>query len=175
VVRWIFFNLEQKKPQTAMTKVVQGAKDTGYTLIIIASLGGVALCAYAVWRMLIGSDSPYHLYDRAADDISKDPIVCSTACWTVDRCDTQPHAIVQQVQKYLGSNITSFGRRTVGGRHADLPHAKYTNDRGQKCMRLAFGVKGEQRQGTAFAEFVQVDKEYVDTHTQTQRERDWVV
>jgi len=121
-----------------MTKVVEGAKDTGYSLVIVAALCGVAACAWAIYSMLASDTSPWALFDRASADLANDPVV----------------------QKYLGSNIHTFGERSRGGRQVTVQHAAYTNDAGQQCMRLAFHAKGDKCAANAFAEFVLIQNEY---------------
>uniref|UniRef100_A0A1I8I8S0 Mitochondrial import inner membrane translocase subunit Tim21 n=1 Tax=Macrostomum lignano TaxID=282301 RepID=A0A1I8I8S0_9PLAT len=115
--------------------VVEGSKDFGYTLVVLAGVLVTGGLFYALWRELYSSESPTALQSLATERCLQDP----------------------QVQAALGEPIRSHGdgssRRSRSRVHSE---ESLDSETGQRVMSLRFHLVGQFNRADVYAQGVKL-------------------
>ncbi|PAA90373.1 hypothetical protein BOX15_Mlig003608g1, partial [Macrostomum lignano] len=121
---------------TPAQKVVEGSKDFGYTLVVLAGVLVTGGLFYALWRELYSSESPTALQSLATERCLQDP----------------------QVQAALGEPIRSHGdgssRRSRSRVHSE---ESLDSETGQRVMSLRFHLVGQFNRADVYAQGVKAE------------------
>jgi len=111
-------------------RVGEGAKDTGYGLVLLAGLGVLGAFGYVLFKQLLAPFSPQRVYSDA-----------------VAQCSAST-----RVQDRLGTPLKFHGEESGRRRQTHVSHVAYQLTDGSKGIRLMFHVKGSRTSARAHAD-----------------------
>ncbi|KAL6058308.1 Mitochondrial import inner membrane translocase subunit Tim21 [Balamuthia mandrillaris] len=104
-----------------VTKVVEGAKTAGYSVVLLGALGAMAATLFYLFSMAFSTTSPQNVFGQTCNILKKDA----------------------EVIKALGNAIKCYGEER-GRTRKDVKWTEYTDKRGNEHLQVVYYAEGEQ-------------------------------
>jgi len=142
----------QIEPATLGQKAQQAAKDTGYTLVVVAGVVALGGLCYLMLRELYSRETPNGIYKEA-----------SKMCLTNS-----------DVQEALGTPIIVHTTPQIGSMRINNVRAKMFDEKGHRSMTLAFYLTGKERSGVVGVKVEKnISNKFVYDYILVQLDRPW--
>ncbi|KAI1715520.1 TIM21 domain-containing protein [Ditylenchus destructor] len=128
----------QEEPKTTAGKIKKATVNTFYISIGAMSLAIIGAIGYFLVIEMFKADSPTRIYSKALKMIKNDV-----------RCID-----------LFGSSIKGFGEDSGRGRRRHVASKRWTDVDGNERVRVMFHIKGDQREGQAFAEMIKKEGQW---------------
>jgi len=148
----VHFQNGQIQPATFGKKAQQAAKDTGYTLVVVAGVMALGGLCYLMLRELYSRETPNGIYKEASK-------ICLAN---------------SDVQEALGTPIIIHTTPQIGSMRINNVRAKMFDEKGHRSMALTFYLTGKERSSVVAVKVEKnISNKFVYEYILVQLDRPW--